>query len=311
MTTKRILVEWILEQFQKCGYEDDWQAERFSVLGDVSGARHQHDDLDFFFFWKVYDQQQFAGQSEMIFDKLHCLVGGGPKMVESMAGISPDHVERLKGACETQSLPSDVQKAFTHVRRGWRVLGLAVKAAKQLHELYPIEETSYIGRWLAKFTCNKQWTGNYEDLANCINGEIERTIGNLKGNLQTLADTTRKFLQEKLLHSEAHLPGSGPETLSYFFRDWRDIILWKYMWKHDEKNEDFWHLAYEILGPIGIGPTGNEIQAVLDFLGSCLSQEEIESGALARVNTAVYRLMSAHGDMGIERRLRNLKAEKR
>lgn len=311
MTTERILVEWILEQFQKCGYEDDWQAERFSVLGDVSGARHQHDDLDFFFFWKIYDQQQFAGQSEIIFDKLRCLVGGGPKMVESMAAIPTEHAEHLKSACQARSLPSEVQNAFIQVRRGWRVLGLAVKAAKQLHELYSIEETSYIGRWLVRFICNRQWNGNYEDLVQCINGEIEGKVENLRGNWRKLPDTTRTFLQERLLSSEAHLPGSGPETLSYFFRDWRDIILWRYMWKHDEKNEDFWHLACQILGPSEMGPVGKDIQYVLDFLGSCLSPEEIESGALARINTAVYRLMSAHGNVGIETRLRNLEVGKR
>lgn len=311
MTSKKILVKWILEQFQECGYEDDWQAERFSVIGDVSGARHQHSDLDFFFFWKVYDQQWFAGQSEVIFDKLRRLAGGGPKMVESMAAVPPDYAKRLKSACETESLPLGVQKAFTRVRGGWRVLGWAVKAAKQLHELYAIEETSYIGRWLVKFICNKQWTGNYEDLVHCINGEIEGRIGNLRGNLQMLSDTTRTFLQETLLSSEAHLSGSGLETLSYFFRDWRDIILCKYMWKHDQKNEDFWHLACQILGPSGMGPRGKDIQDVLDFLASCLSREEIESGVLARINTAVYRLMSAHGDMGIKRRLRDLEAETR
>lgn len=311
MTSKRILVEWILEEFQRCGYEDDWQAERFSVLGDVSGARHQHDDLDFFFFWKVYDRWLLARKSEPVFKELARLVGGGPAMIQKLAEVSSEQVGSLKRAFDGHTLGKEIHEAFAYGRGGWSVLAGAIRAAKKLRNLYGVERTSYIARWLANFICNRQRTGDCQELVHCINSGVEGKIRDLKGNWQMLPDATRAFLQQRLLSPEAHLPGSGLETLSYFFRDWKDVILWKYMWKHDEKNQDFWNLAYEILGPIGMGPTGKEMQAVLDFLGSCLSHGEIEGGALARVNTAVYRLMSAHGDMGIERRLRNLQAEKR
>ena len=311
MASKRMLVEWIFEQFQKCGYEDEWQAERFSVVGDWSGARHQRDDLDFFFFWKVYDRWLLARKSETVFKELARLVGGGPVMVQRLAEVPSEQIGSLKKAFDGHTLDSEVHEAFAYGRGGWSVLADAIKAANKLRNLYGVEGTSYIAQWLANFVCNRQWTGNYRELVHCINSEVEGKVTDVKDNWQKLPNVTRTFLQKRLLSSEAHLPGSGLETLSYFFRDWRDIILWKYMWKHDEKNQDFWHLAYEILGPIGMGPTGKEMQAVLDFLGSCLSREEIESGVLAKVNTAVYRLMSAHGNTGIERRLRNLRAEKR
>ena len=294
MSDKRVLVDWLLDAFE-CRYKDKWQKERFSVLGDAD-CGHKRADLDFIFFWKIYDQGWFARQSGLVFGKLRDLAGGGSKMVRSMAAISPDHAEHLKSACETESLPSEVQKAFTLVRGGWRVLGWAVKAAKQLHGLYPVEETSYIGRWLADFICNRQWTGNYEDLVHCINGEVQEATRDLKDDWQALPRVAKGFLEQKLVDPpRVHLTGAGPSVMSYFFRDWIDVTLWKYMWKHDTTNENFWRLASQILGPTKMGPQGNDIRAVLSFLTSLLSRKELEDGALARVNTAVYRVMSDYG----------------
>ncbi len=218
-------------------------------------------------------------------------------MARSMAQISPEHVEHLKSACETESLLPEVQKAFTHVRGGWRVLGWAVKAAKQLHGLYGVEETSYIGQWLAQFICNTQWSGNYEDLVHCINGKVEEATRDVKDDWQALPFVAKGFLEQEILNPPmVHLTGTGPSVVSYFFRDWIDVTpLWKYMWKHDETNRNFWGLASQILGPSQMGPQGNDIRAVLTFLTSCLSRKELEGGALARVNTAVYRVMSDYG----------------
>lgn len=217
-------------------------------------------------------------------------------MVRSMAQISPEHVEHLKSACETESLPSEVQKAFTHVRGGWRVLGWAVKAAKKLCRLYGVEETSYIAQWLANFICNKRWTGNWEDLVNCINVEVEEATRDLKDDWQELPFVAKGLLEQKLVNPpRVHLTGAGPNVVSFFFRDWKDSTLWRYVWKHDEKNDKFWHLASEILGPSHMGPQGSDERAVLSFLTSRLSRKELESGALAKVNTAVYRLMSDYG----------------
>lgn len=297
MTSERILVEWILGQFQKCGYEDDWQKERFSVLGNTD-CGHSHADLDFIFFWKIYDRWSFARQSGKVFGQLCRLAGGGPKMVRSMAAISPDHAEHLKDAVEKKVLsPEILQEPFAQVRGGWQVLGCAVKAAKQLHGLYPDEETSYIGRWLATFICNKQWAGNYEDLVHCINGEVEEATRDLKDAWQALPFVAQGFLEQKLVNPPGvHLSGTGPSVVSYFFRDWIDVTpLWKYMWKHDKTNENFWRLASQILEPTQMGPQGNDIRAVLSFLTSHLSRKELEDGALARVNTAVYRVMSDYG----------------
>lgn len=296
MSDKRVLVDWLLNVFES-KYKNEWQKERFSVLGDAD-CGHSDADLDFIFFWKIYDRWSFARQSGKVFGQLCRLAGGGPKMVRSMAAISPDHAEHLKDAAEKKVLsPEILQEPFAQVRGGWQVLGCAVKAAKQLHGLYGVEETSYIGQWLAQFICNKQWTGNWQDLVDCINREIGQAIRDFRGNYQMLPSVTRKFLDEKLLSpSEAHLFGSGPETLSYFFRDWIDVTpLWKYMWKHDKTNENFWDLASQILGPSQMGPQGNDERAVLSFLTSRLSRKELESGALAGVNTAVYRVMSDYG----------------
>jgi len=305
MSDKRVLVDWLLDAFAS-KYKDEWQKERFSVLGDVD-CGHSHADLDFIFFWKIYDQQWFAGQSGVIFDKLRYLAGGGPKMVRSMAAISPDHAERLKRACETESLPAEVQKAFTHVRGGWRVLGWAVKAAKELHRLYPAEEASYIGRWLAQFLCKKQWSGAWEELVDCINYEMRQAIRDLKGDCQMLPGVTRKFLEEKLLSSsEARLFGSGPKVLSFFFRDWKDVILWKYMWKHDEKNDKFWRLVSQVLGPTGMGPQESDQRTVLNFLGSALTSNEMENGAMAKINTTVFRLFRDLREEGIKATLQGM-----
>lgn len=304
MSDKRVLVAWLLDAFES-KYKDEWQKERFSVLGNTDCGR-SHADLDFIFFWKIYDQGWFAGQSGLIFDKLRYLTGGGTKMVRSMAAISPDHAERLKSARETESLPSEVQKAFAQVRGGWYVCGWAVKAAKKLRDLYGLEKKSYVAQWLANCICNRQWTGDYQELVHCINSEVEGKIRDLKGNLQMLPDATRTFLQERLLSSEAHLPGSGLETLSYFFRDWRDIILWKYMWKHDEKNDKFWRLVSQVLGPSGMGPQESDHRTVLNFLGSALTSNEIENGAMAKINTTVYRLLADLGEEEITSALQDM-----
>lgn len=291
MSDKRVLVGWLLDAFE-CKYKDEWQKERFSVLGDAD-CGYPHADLDFIFFWKIYDQGWFARQSGKVFGQLCRLAGGGPKMVRSMAQISPEHVEHLKSACETESLPSEVQKAFTHVRGGWRVLGWAVKAAKKLYKSYGVEETSYVGRWLVHSICNEQWSGDWKRLVDSINDEIEGAIRDFGEDWQALPFVAKGFLEQKLVNPPSvHLTGAGPNVVSFFFRDWMDLTVWKYMWKHDETNRNFWGLASQILGPSQMGPQGNDIRAVLTFLTSCLSRKELEGGALARVNTAVYRVMS-------------------
>lgn len=300
MSDKRVLVDWLLKVFES-KYKNEWRKERFSVLGDED-CGYSHADLDFIFFWKIYDQGWFAGQSGVIFDKLRRLAGGGPRMIESMAAISPDHAEHLKDAVEKKVLsPEILQEPFAQVRGGWQVLGCAVKAAKQLHGLYPAEETSYIARWLAKFICNKQWTGSWEELVDYINYEIGQAIRDFRRNYPMLPSVTRKFLDEKLLApSEVHLFGSGPETLSYFFRDWKDVILWKYMWKHDEKNRKFWRLVSQVLGPSDMGPQESDHHTVLNFLGSVLTSNEIENGAMAKINTTVFRLFRDLREEGIK-----------
>lgn len=294
MTDKRVLVNWLLDAFES-KYKNEWQRERFSVLGDAD-CGHPHADLDFIFFWKIYDQGWFARQSGKVFGQLCRLAGGGPKMVRSMAAISPEHVEHLKSACETGSLPSEVQEAFAHVRGGWRVLGWAVKAAKKLYKSYGVEETSYVGRWLVHSICTEQWSGDWKRLVDSMNDEIEGAIRDFGGDWQALPFVAKGFLEQKLVNPPGvHLTGAGPNVVSFFFRDWIDLTVWKYMWKHDETNKNFWGLASQILGPSQMGPQGNDIRAVLTFLTSRLSRKELEGGALARVNTAVYRVMSDYG----------------
>ena len=307
MSDKWVLVQWLLDEFES-RYKHQWHNERFSVLGDWEGVRHPHSDLDFFFFWKIYDQHWFAGQSEVIFDKLRCLAGGGPQMVRSMAAIPPDHAKHLKSACEMKSLPPEVQEAFSHVRGGWQVLGCAVKAAKQLHGLYSVEKTSYVGRWLAQFICNRQWTGNYEELVHCINRQVEEVTRDSKDDWLKLPLIAQDFLEQKLINPpRVHLAGAGPSVVSYFFRDWIDITpLWKYMLKHDKTNENFWLLASQILGPSQMGPEGNDKRAVLSFITSNLSTMELEKGALPKLNTAVYRVMSGYGKTWKEQVTREL-----
>lgn len=294
MSDKRILVDWLLDAFES-RYKHQWQEERFSVLGGKD-CGHPYADLDFIFFWKIYDQGYLARQSGKLFGQLCHRAGGGPYMVRSLAEIPAEEVKHLKSAVEKGALPSKVQEVFAQVRGGWYVCGWAVMAAKKLHKLYGLEKKSYIAQWLANLICNRRWTGNWEDLVHCINREVEEATRDLKGDWQGLPFVAKGFLEQRLVNlPSVHLTGAGPSVVSYFFRDWMDVTLWKYMWKHDKTNENFWGLAGQILRPTQMGPQGNDVKAVLSFLTSHLSRKELEDGALARVNTAVYRVMSGYG----------------
>jgi len=305
MSDKRVLVDWLLGAFES-KYKDKWREERFSVLGDAA-CGHPHADLDFIFFWKIYDQGWFAGQSGSVFEELTSLASGGPKMVRSLAGIPPEDAKNLKSTFERQGLPPRVQAAFRQVRGGWYVCGWAVKAAKKLCGLYGVEETSYIAQWLANCICSRQWTGNWGDLIHCINGGVEAATRDLKGDWQQLPFVAKGFLEQKLVNPPGvHLTGAGPNVVSFFFRDWKDVILWKYMWKHDEKNNKFWRLVSQVLGPSGIGPHGSDQRTVLHFLGSALTSNEIESGSMAKINTTVYRLLADLGEEGIKATLQGM-----
>jgi len=71
--------------------------------------------------------------------------------------------------------------------------------------------------------------------------------------------------------------------LSFFLRDWRDFAGWRYYWKHDTRNEAFWSI---VAGGSGFGLGDGRKDTVLAFLVDSLSDNELEGGALAKINTA-------------------------
>ena len=93
---------------------------------------------------------------------------------------------------------------------------------------------------------------------------------------------------------ERHLTGVGPEMISFFLRDWKDFDGWRYLWKHDDRNVKFWNT---VAGSSDFDLMDGQKDTVLEFLVRNLSQDDLDSGALARINTAAYRI---HKDLGAE-----------
>jgi len=289
----RSIIDWMIEEFDS-KYMEDWSKESFSLyetpICKHICERYPRADLDTIFFWKVYAQGWLARKSEAVFGTLTELAGNGGEMIEKLAEIPDSDVSSLKPGWEKNLLPEEVQAAFQKGRGGWRVLGYAVEAAKKLVSRYGNGEPSYISLWLREFLCDRR--DDEKDLVDAINLQVEKEVIGKSGiDPYTLAINSRYFVEQRLLNPKAHLPGVGSETLSFFFRDWMDVALWKYMWKHDYQNKDFWRLVSDILGSI-IGLKGSGMDTVLSFLSKHLTPEEIKDGAIVKINTTAYRSLS-------------------
>ncbi len=305
------MIDWMMKEFNS-EYVQDWNKERFSLRRSVICDFYPEADLNVIFFWKVYAQGWLARKSGPVFSTLAKRAGNGGKMIEKLAEIPDSDVPRLKSAWEKNSLPKEVYEAFTWGRGGWRVLGYAVNAAKKLVSQYGNGEPSYISSWLSEFLCDTR--DDEKDLVDAINLQVEEEVIRKSGIdpytlAYTLAMNARYFLVQRLVNSEAHLLGVGSETISFFFRDWMDVALWKYMWKHDYQNERFWRLASEILGST-IELRSNEMDSVLNFL-SFLTPEEIDDGIIAKINTTAYRFLTieGEGEEPLRRKLEEIKLD--
>lgn len=271
------LVKFLLMKFES-EYKADWEKERFSVFPQPCVTKHGKLDFDTIFYWKVYAQGYFAMRAGPFFSTLANQMGSGPAMIRHLASLSQDK-DRL------------------HATYGQlKVLGWAVTASQCLVDLYPQESESYVGQWLSHCLLNKAWDGKWNSLVESLNnsaGQLLAADDALK-RVSQIKDFVNKFV----LPPEWHLSGVGTEVLSFFFRDWKDFTGWPYFWKHDTLNEAFWHL---VANTLNFDLRDGHKDTVLAFLVDNLTDSEVRSGALAKINTTVYRLYREYKKLGEER----------
>ena len=88
--------------------------------------------------------------------------------------------------------------------------------------------------------------------------------------------------------------------LSFFLRDWKDFAGWRYFWKHDSRNKAFWRMVAQCPE---FGLSSANMDDVLTFLDPNVEKGEVDDGAVAKINTAAYRLHKDLGDEKIRQRL--------
>jgi hypothetical protein len=264
------LVKFLLMKFES-KYKTDWEEERFSVFPHPCWTKHGKLDFDTIFYWKVYAQGYFAMRAGHFFSTLANQMGSGPAMIRHLASLSQDKDRLLSTYGQS------------------KVLGWAVTASQRLVDLYPQESESYVGQWLSHCLLNKAWDGRWNSLLEGLN--------NSAGQLLAADDALKRVLQIKdfvnkfVLPPEWHLSGVGAEVLSFFFRDWKGFVGWTYFWKHDAWNEAFWHMVAKTLT---FGLRDGHKDTVLAFLVDTLTDGEVRDGALAKINTTVYRLYGGY-----------------
>lgn len=275
--SSRKLVEYLLMKFESM-YKADWEEERFSVFPHPCWTKHGKLDFDTIFYWKVYAQGYFAMRAGYFFSTLANQMGSGPAMIRHLASLSQDKDRLL--ATYGQS----------------KVLGWAVTASQRLVDLYPQESKSYVGQWLLHCLLNKAWDGKWNSLVESLNNSAEKLLAadDVRKRVLQIKDFVNKFV----LSPEWHLSGVGTEMLSFFFRDWKDFTGWPYFWKHDTLNENFWHIVAKTLT---FGLRDGHKDTVLAFLVGTLTDGEVRSGALAKINTTVYRLYKEYKKLGEEK----------
>lgn len=288
----RSLVEFLLREFES-SYRQQWEEERFSVFPQPCKTKHGKLDFDTIFYWKVYAQGYFAMQSGRFFSTLTDRKGGGPAMIRHLASLSP-YKDRLLAS--EGKFDDDMKEAAHAGRPGWKVLGYAVVASQRLVDLYPQESQSYVAQWLSDCLLKERWQGGWEMLVKRLNSSIKHKLAPrtpLKAVLERVRDFT---VNTFVLSPERHLAGVGPEMLSFFLRDWKDFAGWPYFWKHDTRNEAFWRMVAQH-PEFGVG-SAHRLDDVLTFLADNLKDAEVDNGALAKINTTVFRL---HKDLGEEK----------
>ncbi len=291
-----IFLSRMILDFDRGTAAQSWKNERFSILGEDCG--YPHADLDVIFFWKIFDQRWLARKSQKVFESLARTAEKGTNMVRALSEVKEEWAKsalmkvyydgRLRERCP------NVHDAFFFGRGGWTVLGYSIRAAQKLVSLFGDHvEDSYVQLWLSRFLLGLLGSDPVSgaSLTNIINERFSKCI------TDSLADThcrlEKEFLQ-RLLRNDAKLCGSGPATLQYFFRDWCDLILWPYMFKLDSTNQEFWKV---VLTRFGIVEKLHELDEprIIGILSQNLTSEQIRNGAIAKLNTYVYRKMSKGG----------------
>ena len=257
-------------------YKSDWEEERFSVFPHPCETKHGKLDFDTVFYWKVYAQSYFAMRAGYFFSALANQTGGGIAMIRHLASLSQDKDRLL----------------LTYGQS--KVLGYAVKASQRLVDLYPQESQSYVAQWLSHCLLNKTWDGRWDSLVGSLNKYTEQLFA-VDDVITCVSHIQGSVVGKLVLPPEQHLSGVGPEVLSFFLRDWQDFIGWPYFWKHDIRNEAFWRIVAQ---HTAFGLRDEYKETVLSFLVDNLTVKEVASGALAKINTVVYRI---HRDLREER----------
>jgi len=288
----RRLVEFVLQKFES-DYKGQWEQERFTVFPHPCKTKLGELDFDTIFFWKVYAQGYFAMRAGDFFKTLAEQMGNGPAMIRHLASLAPNRNKLLATYRDGQFDPG-MNKAINAGRPGWRVLGYAVTSSVYLVKRYPAESQSYIAQWLCDCALNRRWNGSWHSLVESLNSSVVRSLSS-KDIHERVSQVTEFIVNTFVLVPERHLTGVGPEMLSFFFRDWRDFT--GYYWKHDTRNEAFWRI---VASRPQLELNDGRKDTVLAFLVHNLSSDELESGALAKINTTVYRIHKDLGDAAVQ-----------
>jgi hypothetical protein len=282
-TKSRCLVEALLKEFES-RYKKEWEEERFTLFPYPCQTKRLGElDFDTIFFWKVYAQGYFARTDGDFFKTLADRTGSGPAMVRNLASLAP-HKANLLTAHRQGLFASSMNEAVQAGRPGWKILGYAITASEHLANWYPHESKSYAAQWFCD-CISRQWDGKWENLIEPMNSAIRNSL-NLPNACERVSEIN-DFIKNKFVLTERHLPGVGPEMVSFFLRDWKDFDGWRYYWKHDTRNEAFWSI---IASDSSFNLMDGHKDTVLAFLIRNLTRDELESGALAKINTAVYRI---------------------
>jgi len=294
------LVKTLLGKFES-SYKRQWEEERFGVFPQPCETKHGKLDFDTIFYWKVYAQGYFAMQSGYFFSTLANRKSGGPAMIRHLASLSP-YRDRLLAS---EGLFDDgMKEAIRAGRPGWKVLGYAVTASQRLAGLYPEESQSYVAQWLSDCLLNKAWDGRWERLVESLNTPVEHLLDPVDPEvpLKTVLQLRDFIVNTFVFPSGRHLTGVGPEMLSFFLRDWKDFAGWPYFWKHDTRNQAFWRMVAQ-RQEFGLGSA--QMEHVVEFLAQNLEAAEVRDGALAKINTTVYRFHKDLGEEKIRQQMRN------
>lgn len=280
----RSLVNCLLRKFES-EYKQDWEEERFTVLPHPCQTKHGELDFDTIFFWKVYAQGYFAMQAGNFFKTLADQMGSGSAMIRHLASLAP-YKDRLLPAYRGGQFASGMNEAIHAGRPGWKILGYAVTASERLVNCYYPESESYIAQWFCHCLSDRQWDGKWESLIESVNSSVRHLLI-LKDAHERVLQLSDFITNTFVLPPERHLAGVGPEMISFFLRDWKDFDGWRYLWKHDIRNEKFWSM---VAGRPDFGLKDGQKDTVLAFLVRSLSADELDSGVLAKINAAVYRV---------------------